>query len=118
MNNPKIDIDIAEIFGEIKQGLNGVNDRLDKIESDFNSRFQKLEANFNDSSQKLEINFNNRLQKIGIDIAEIKTSQKYVTEQIGDIKGSQKAQIWALIIILATSLLGILVAVGKILFFN
>ena len=85
MNNPKIEIDIAEIFGEIKQELKSINNRLEKIE---------------------------------VDITEIKTNQSNVKEQIGEIKGSQKAQIWALIVILATSLLGILVAVGKILFFN
>ena len=92
MNNPKIEVDIAEIFGEIKQELKGINDRLSKLELG--------------------------QEEIKGEIKAIKADQSSLKEQVGEIKGSQKAQLWSLIVILATALLGVLVAAGKILFFQ
>ena len=102
MTNPKIEVDIAEVFGEIRQELKSINDRLNKIE------VGQVELKANQDNIKEQL-------------SEIKGSQKAqiseIKEQLSEIKGSQKAQIWTLIGILATAIMGILVAGGRILFF-
>ncbi len=51
--------------------------------------------------QKLEM-----LSEIRVELAEVKTEVKGLKEDIKDIKGSQKAQIWTLIGILGTAVVG------------
>ena len=112
LNNPKIEVDIVDLFNK----LDGRFDRLDE-------RFEKIDERFEKIDEKFE-KIDTRLQKIELgqeeikgEIKALKANQDNLKEQISEIKGSQKAQIWTLIVILATALLGILVAGGRILFF-
>ena len=91
MTNPKIETDIAEVFGEIRQELKSINNRLTNIEIG--------------------------QEEIKGEIKTLSANQDNFKEQLLEVKGSQKYQIWTLIGILATALLGILVAGGRILFF-
>lgn len=52
-------------------------------------------------NQKLDM-----LSDLRVDLAEVKTEVKGLKEDIKDIKGAQKAQIWALIGILGTAVVG------------
>lgn len=48
----------------------------------------------------------------------VETKLDNMKEQMSDVKVTQKNQIWSLIVILITAVLGILVAGGRILFFT
>ncbi len=119
LNNPKIEVDIVDLFNK----LDGRFDRLDERFEKIDERFEKIDEKFEKIDEKFE-KIDTRLQKIELgqeeikgEIKALKANQDNLKEQISEIKGSQKAQIWTLIVILATALLGILVAGGRILFF-
>lgn len=66
---------------------------------------QDLKEILDRMSQKLEI--------LTVDMATVKTKLEGLENDVKDIKGSQKAQIWTLIGILITAVAGFLVAVGR-----
>lgn len=106
MSNPIIETDLAEI-------LKKLDSRFDKLENKIDTEIRQGLKSLGDRLSKLELG----QEEIKGEIKVIKTDQINIKEQVGEIKGSQKAQLWSLIVILATALLGILVAAGKILFF-
>lgn len=99
MNNPKIEVDIAEIFGEIKQELKAINNRLNNLEISQVENLSKL---------------NLGQEEIKGNIKAIEVEQANIQTQLTEIKGSQKAQLWSLIVILATAVLGVLAALAKV----
>ena len=87
MSNISIETDLKEILGELKDGQKKIISKIEEIDK----RLIKVET-------KLE--------------SELPAIQK----SIGEIKGSQQAQIWTLIGILITAVGGFLVAVGRFVF--
>ncbi len=88
MNEPvTVKYDLAEVLKELKQDIKEVNTKLDK------------------QSEKLTT--------IEVELAEIKTEVKNLNQDVTELKGSTKAQIWTLIGILVTAVTGFLVAVGR-----
>ncbi|MDJ0690947.1 MAG: hypothetical protein QNJ41_20860 [Xenococcaceae cyanobacterium MO_188.B32] len=71
MSNPKIEVDISEIFKEIKEELKSTNTYLKKIDEKIDNIDKRLIA--------------------------VETNQSYIKEQLSDLKGTQKNQIWSLI---------------------
>ena len=67
-----IETDLKEVLGEFKQEFSKLNQRLDRIEGDLTS--------------------------IKVDMATVKTELNFIREDVKDLKGSQRSQIWALII--------------------
>jgi chromosome segregation ATPase len=67
-----IETDLKEILGEFKQEFSKLNQRLDRIEGDLTS--------------------------LKVDMATVKTELNFIREDVKDFKGSQRSQIWALII--------------------
>jgi septation ring formation regulator EzrA len=67
-----IETGLKEVLGEFKQEFSKLNQRLDRIESDLTS--------------------------LKVDMATVKTQLNFIREDVKDLKGSQGAQIWALII--------------------
>ena len=55
---------------------------------------------------------------INLRLTKVETKLDNTVEDIKEIKGSQKAQIWTLIGVLITAVAGFLVAVGRSLFLN
>jgi septation ring formation regulator EzrA len=53
-----------------------------------------------------EVKLSEQIKNIEIGLAEVKTEVKGIKEDIKEIKGSQKAQIWTLIGVLGTAVLG------------
>ncbi|MDJ0687295.1 MAG: hemolysin XhlA family protein [Xenococcaceae cyanobacterium MO_188.B32] len=94
MSNIQIESDLKEI-------LNKLDRKLDNIENKFE---QKL-----DNIQKDVTDINLRLTKV-------ETLLDARSEDIKEIKGSQKAQIWTLIGVLVTAVGGFVVAVGRSVF--
>ena len=67
-----IETDLKEILGEFKQEFSKLNQRLDRIEGDLTS--------------------------LKVDMATVKTELNFIREDVKELKGSQRSQIWALII--------------------
>jgi predicted nuclease with TOPRIM domain len=67
-----IETDLKEVLGEFKQEFSKLNQRLDRIEGDLTS--------------------------LKDDMATVKTELNFIREDVKDLKGSQRSQIWALII--------------------
>ena len=67
-----IETDLKEILGEFKQEFSKLNQRLDRIEG--------------------------YLTSLKVDMATVKTELNFIREDVKDLKGSQRSQIWALII--------------------
>jgi septal ring factor EnvC (AmiA/AmiB activator) len=111
----------ASIDNDLKELLQKFDQRFDKLENKFEQRFDKLENTFEQKLEKLD----NKLDKVSeditfvkVDLATVKTKLEAIDERVNKIEGSQKNQIWSLITIIATAILGILVAGGRILFFT
>jgi septal ring factor EnvC (AmiA/AmiB activator) len=58
------------------------------------------------------------IKELKKDTNEIKTKIAVIETKIEGIEGSQRNQVWSLMVILATAILGIVIAAGKILFFT
>lgn len=94
MSNIQIESDLKEI-------LNKLDQKLDNIENKFEQKLDNLQKDVTD--------INLRLTKV-----ETKLDARF--EDIKEIKGSQKAQIWTLIGVLITAVGGFVVAVGRAVF--
>jgi prefoldin subunit 5 len=68
-----------------------------------------LEEVLKQINEKLE-----KLNKIEVELAEIKTELKNLKEDVKEIKGSQKAQIWSLIILSFTAVVGLLGTIATV----
>ncbi|MGV2831660.1 hemolysin XhlA family protein [Myxosarcina sp. GI1(2024)] len=93
MSNIQIETDLKEILRELKEGQKAI---LNKVEET-----------------------NNKVEDIDKRLVRVETKLDGTVEDIKEIKGSQKAQIWSLIGILITAVGGFVVAVGRsVLTFN
>ena len=90
----QIESDLKEILERIEKRFDKVDEKFDKVDQ----RFEELGKTVND--------INGRLIKV-------ETKLDNAVDDIKEIKGSQKAQIWALIGILFTAVGGFVVAIGK-----
>ncbi len=94
MTTPTIEIDLGKILEQINQNL---------------AEFRQ------ETSQKFD-NLNKEVTSIKVELAEVKGDIKALQgeintlkEDVRDIKGSQKAQIWTLIGILGTAVVGAMI---------
>ncbi len=93
MSNIQIETDLKEILRELKEGQKAI---LNKVEET-----------------------NKRVEDIDKRLVRVETKLDGTVEDIKEIKGSQKAQIWTLIGVLITAVGGFIVAVGRsVLTFN
>ena len=93
MSNIQIETDLKEILRELKEGQKEI---LNKVEET-----------------------NKRVEDIDKRLVRVETKLDGTVEDIKEIKGSQKAQIWTLIGVLITAVGGFVVAVGRsVLTFN
>jgi tetrahydromethanopterin S-methyltransferase subunit G len=105
MSNIQIESDLKEI-------LNKLDQKLDHIDNKFEQKLDHIDNKF---EQKLD-----HLQKdvtdINLRLTKVETKLDGTVVDIKEMKGSQNAQIWALIGVLITAVGGFLVAVGRSLF--
>ena len=90
MSNIQIETDLKEILQELKEGQKAI---LKKVEET-----------------------NNKVEDIDKRLVRVETKLDGTLEDIKEIKGSQKAQIWTLIGVLITAVGGFIVAVGRSVF--
>ena len=94
MSNIQIESDLKEI-------LNKLDRKLDNIENKFEQKLDNLQKDVTD---------------INLRLTKVETLLDGRSEDIKEIKGSQKAQIWTLIGVLITAVGGFVVAVGRSVF--
>ncbi len=91
MNEPvTVSYDLVEVLKELKQDIKGLNTKLDKQSEKLNT----IEVNIATLNEKVD-GMDKRLEKV---------------------EGTQKNQVWTLIGILATAILGLGVAVARFFF--
>jgi len=107
---------------ELKEILNQLNQKLDKMDSKFEQKLDKLEQKIDNVDNKFENKLDkidDRLNNLEKGQGEMRVDLDNVKEDIKEIKGSQKAQIWTLIGVLITAVGGFIVAVARsVLSFN
>ena len=94
MSNIQIESDLKEI-------LNKLDQKLDNIDKKFEQKLDHLQKDVTD---------------INLRLTKVETKLDSTVEDIKEIKGSQKAQIWTLIGVLITAVGGFIVAVGRSVF--
>ncbi len=97
MSNIQIESDLKEILNKFEQ-------KLDHIDNKFEQKLDHIQKDVTD---------------INLRLTKVETKLDGTVEDIKEIKGSQKAQIWTLIGVLITAVGGFVVAVGRsVLSFN
>jgi predicted nucleic acid-binding Zn-ribbon protein len=85
-----IETDLKEILGEFKQEFSKLNQRLDRIEGDLTSlKVSQAEIKGEMETFKAEVKG---------EFSTLKNELAFIKEDVKDLKSSQRAQIWALII--------------------
>jgi tetrahydromethanopterin S-methyltransferase subunit G len=87
-----------QIESDLKEILNKLDQKLDHIDNKFEQKLDHLQKDVTD---------------INLRLTKVETKLDSTVEDIKEIKGSQQAQIWALIGVLITAVGGFLVAVGR-----
>ena len=104
MSNIQIESDLKEI-------LNKLDGKLDNLQKDVTD-LKVGQAEVKGEIKRLDSEVKGEIKRLNSDISTIK-------EDIKEIKGSQKAQVWTLIGVLITAVGGFIVAVGRsVLSFN
>ena len=105
MSNIQIESDLKEILNKLDQKLDNIDkkfeQKLDHIDQKFEQKFDHLQKDVTD---------------INLRLTKVETKLDSTVEDIKEIKGSQKAQIWTLIGVLITAVGGFIVAVGRSVF--
>ena len=85
-----IETDFKEVLGEFKQEFSKLNQRLDRIEGDLTSlKVSQAEIKGEMETFKAEVKG---------EFSTLKNELAFIKEDVKDLKGSQRSQIWALII--------------------
>ena len=110
-----------QIESDLKEILESINKKLDTLSTDVTElkigqaevkgNIKRLESEVKGDIKRLESEVKGDVKKLESDISTIK-------EDIREVKGSQKAQIWTLIGVLITAVEGFIVAVGRTVFYN
>ena len=107
-----------QIESELKDILNKLDTKLDKLSDDFDHKLDKLDNKIDKLSDDVT-DINLRLTKVETKLDEgVMPRLDALSTEIKEVKGSQKAQIWALIGILITAVGGFIIAIGKVVFFT
>ncbi len=119
MNNPTIEIDIAEILKEIRtdqktllEKVNSIDSRLIKVETKLDSELPAIQEKTKGIKE-----LGDRLTKIESGQGKIEEKLNSQGKIVEELKTSQKNQIWALIVLAFTAVIGLTGAFGKIVFF-
>jgi len=96
-----IETDLKEVLGEFKQEFSKLNQRLDRIEGDLTS-LKVSQAEIKGEMETFKAEVKGELETIKAEskgeFSTLKSELAFIREDVKDLKNSQRAQIWALII--------------------
>ena len=101
-----------QIESDLKEILERIEKRFDKVDQKFEKLDNKIDQLDNKFDSKIE-QLDKKINNIDGRLIKVETKLDNAVDDIKEIKGSQKAQIWTLIGILFTAVAGFLIAVGK-----
>ena len=99
MNNPIIETDLGEILKEIKSDQKKILEEIVELKIGQ----ARIDGRLNTQEQVIQ---------------ELKESIKEVKESVKEVKGAQAKQVWALIALVFSAVIGLTGAFTKIVFFN
>jgi chromosome segregation ATPase len=108
MTNTPIQVttDLSKILEQINQKLDNLDQKfetkLDNLEQKFETKLDNLDKKF---ETKLD-NLSENVKSLSVDMATVKTELGALKDDVKEVKGSSKAQIWTLIGILGTAVVG------------
>jgi chromosome segregation ATPase len=108
-----------QVTTELTQVLEQINRKLDKIDGKFEVKFDALQKEVTDfrSESRVAIEqIKGDIKVIDEKVNGLKTEVSNLKEDVKELKGSQKAQIWSLIVLAFTAVLGIIGALARVLF--
>ena len=96
-----IETDLKEVLGEFKQEFSKLNQRLDRIEGDLTS-LKVSQAEIKGELETFKAEIKGELATINAeskgDFSTLKNELAFIREDVKELKSSQRAKIWALII--------------------
>ena len=109
----QIESDLKEILERIEKRFDKVDEKFEKLDNKIEQLDNKIDSKIEEVNKSLKT-MDGRLIKIETKIDEgITPRLDTLSEQVKEVKSSQQAQIWTLIVILFTAVTGFLIAVGK-----
>ena len=115
MNNPTIETDIAEILKKLGDNQEKILEKINNIDS----RLVRVETKLDSVDKNV-----GEIKQLGDRLTKIESGQGKIEEKLNsqgkiveELKTSQKNQIWALIVLAFTAVIGLTGALGKIVFF-
>jgi septal ring factor EnvC (AmiA/AmiB activator) len=102
---------LTRIEGKIDNLQKDVNQKFDSFQKDFNQKFESLQKDFNQKFESLQKDFNQKFDKLDERLNKLEVGQAKLTEKVEGIdnrlksvEGTQKNQVWTLIILLASAI--------------
>ncbi len=115
MSNPIIETDIAEILKKLGDNQEKILEKINNIDS----RLVRVETKLDSVDKNV-----GEIKQLGDRLTKIESGQGKIEEKLNsqgkiveELKTSQKNQIWALIVLAFTAVVGLTGAFGKIVFF-
>jgi uncharacterized coiled-coil DUF342 family protein len=87
---------------DLRDILNTINERFDKLDA----RFDKINERFEKTDEKLD-KLTQEINQTNIKLATVETKLTGLESQVRELGGTQKNQLWSLIVIVAGALFGI-----------
>jgi t-SNARE complex subunit (syntaxin) len=87
---------------DLKDVLNKIEQKFDKIEQ----KFDKIEQKFDKMDGKMDA-LSKDVTEVKISLAKLTEKAEATDKDVKELKNTQKAQIWSLIIIVLTAVLGL-----------
>ena len=123
MSNIQIESDLKEILNKLDLKLDNIENKfeqkLDNIENKFEQKLDKFEQKLDNIENKFEQKLDHLqtdVTDINLRLTKVETLLDARSEDVKEIKGSQRAQIWTLIGVLITAVGGFVVAVERSVF--
>ena len=91
---------LTRIEGKIDNLQKDVNQKFDSFQKDFNQKFESLQKDFNQKFDKLD----ERLNKLEVGQAKLTEKVEGIDNRLKSVEGTQKNQVWTLIILLASAI--------------
>ena len=88
-----------------------LDSKIDALDAKLDNKVDALDSKLSTKIDKLQT----EVTDINLRLTKVETRSESLVDDIKEIKGSQKAQIWTLIGILTTAIFGFIAALGRLL---